>query len=108
MATYDGYEGYYSESGFRAFVGRMSHRFPPVRMAVAMFYALKDPKTPVWAKVVITAVLGYVVCPVDLIPDAIPVVGLSDDAAAVAAAYGVVSSIIHERHWQKADKLLGK
>ena len=40
--------------------------------AVALFFCLRDPDTPVWAKAVILGALGYFVLPVDAIPDFLP------------------------------------
>jgi uncharacterized membrane protein YkvA (DUF1232 family) len=43
-----------------------------------------DPRVPRRSKVALVAVLGYVVCPIDLVPDFIPVAGQLDDAIIVA------------------------
>jgi hypothetical protein len=50
--------------------------------------ALRDPRTPVSARLVALGVVVYVINPFDLIPDYIPVVGLLDDL--VVAAIGIV------------------
>lgn len=71
--------------------------------AVSMYYALQDPDTPVWAKSVIVAALGYFIFPADAIPDFIPGVGLGDDAGAVAAAFAMVMMYIKPTHKQKAN-----
>ncbi len=41
---------------------------------------------------VVVGAIGYFLAPVDLIPDAIPVLGFTDDAAIIAAAVKMVSS----------------
>jgi uncharacterized membrane protein YkvA (DUF1232 family) len=46
---------------------------------LALWYALRHPRTPLAAKVVAAIVVGYAVSPIDLIPDFIPVLGLIDD-----------------------------
>lgn len=47
----------------------------------------RDPRTPLWAKVVLTVVaLAYVLWPLDLIPIFVPVLGVLDDAAVVLLA----------------------
>jgi uncharacterized membrane protein YkvA (DUF1232 family) len=43
-----------------------------------------DPRVPRRSKVALVLVLGYVVCPIDLVPDFIPVAGQLDDAVVVA------------------------
>jgi uncharacterized membrane protein YkvA (DUF1232 family) len=40
---------------------------------------LRDPRTPIGLKGMLAAALAYVVLPVDLVPDAIPIVGQADD-----------------------------
>jgi uncharacterized membrane protein YkvA (DUF1232 family) len=40
---------------------------------------LRDPRTPIGLKGMLAAALAYVVFPIDLIPDAIPIIGQADD-----------------------------
>lgn len=40
---------------------------------------LRDPRTPIGLKAILAAALAYVVLPVDLVPDVIPIVGQADD-----------------------------
>jgi uncharacterized membrane protein YkvA (DUF1232 family) len=40
---------------------------------------LRDPRTPIGLKAILGAALAYVVLPVDLIPDAVPIIGQADD-----------------------------
>lgn len=40
---------------------------------------MRDPRTPVGLKGILAAALAYVVLPVDLVPDAIPIIGQADD-----------------------------
>ena len=73
-----------------------------------MYYTMLDTKTPVWAKITIIAALAYFIIPIDAIPDFTPVVGFADDAGAIAAALGTVSTVMTDEHRQKAlDALNG-
>ena len=60
---------------------------------------------------IIVGALSYLIFPIDLIPDFIPVVGLADDASVIAAAvYKVISHIdddIKSKAKVKMNKLLG-
>ncbi len=49
------------------------------RETLALWYALKHPRTPLAAKIVAGIVVAYALSPIDLIPDFIPVLGLLDD-----------------------------
>lgn len=46
---------------------------------IAVYLACKDPRTPWYAKAVAWCTVAYLLSPIDLIPDFIPVVGMLDD-----------------------------
>lgn len=50
---------------------------------VVLFIAARDPRTPLLAKLISLAVVGYALSPIDLIPDFIPVIGYLDDVIIV-------------------------
>ena len=50
---------------------------------------LLDPSTPSPARLTMLAALTYLLMPVDLIPDILPVAGFSDDLVALTAVIGV-------------------
>ena len=45
----------------------------------AVFLALKDRETPLFAKIMAAVTVAYALSPIDLIPDFIPVLGYLDD-----------------------------
>ena len=45
----------------------------------AVFLALKEPRTPWYAKLLAAVIVVYALSPIDLIPDFIPVLGYLDD-----------------------------
>ena len=59
-----------------------------------LYYVMKSPGVPVHIKASIVGALAYVIVPVDLIPDFIPVAGYTDDLAAIASAVGMVADLI--------------
>ena len=50
-----------------------------------LWLALRDPRTPWYAKALAAVVVAYAVSPIDLIPDFIPVLGYIDDLVLVPA-----------------------
>jgi uncharacterized membrane protein YkvA (DUF1232 family) len=64
---------------------------------------LADPAVPRRRKLALLALLGYLVMPIDLVPDFIPVVGQLDDAIVVVLALRYVlrsgGPALVERHW---------
>jgi uncharacterized membrane protein YkvA (DUF1232 family) len=49
------------------------------RETMALYYAGRDPRTPLAARLITILVVAYALSPIDLIPDFIPVLGLLDD-----------------------------
>jgi uncharacterized membrane protein YkvA (DUF1232 family) len=64
------------------------------RDALAVYLAMRDERTPIWAKVVGAIVVAYAFSPIDLIPDFIPVLGYLDDLILVPAGLWVVMRLI--------------
>jgi len=64
------------------------------RDVVALWLAGRDPATPWYVKALALLVAGYALSPIDLIPDAIPVLGLLDEAILLPLAIrGIVALI---------------
>lgn len=62
--------------------------------ALCLYYAAQSSSTPVWAKRVIYAALGYFIFPLDAIPDLAPLIGYTDDLGVLAAALATVAFYI--------------
>ena len=45
----------------------------------ALYLAYRDPRVPWYARILAAVVVGYAFCPLDLIPDVVPVLGYLDD-----------------------------
>jgi len=52
----------------------------------ALYLAARHPQTPWYAKLVVAGFVAYAVTPVDLFPDAIPILGIVDDLIFVPIA----------------------
>lgn len=74
--------------------------------ALILFYTMQSDKVSAKDKAVIIGALGYLVSPLDVIPDAIPLAGLGDDLAVLIYVLNKVWSNVGEDIKQKAhDKL---
>jgi len=102
------YAQYFSKENFDKFIGSFGAKVKFLRPLFALYFAAMDPQTSKWAKALIIGVIGYVILPLDLIPDMIPIAGLSDDAIAVTIMIGQAANIITEEHFQKADEAIIK
>ena len=77
-----------------------------VEKALILYFCLQDPDTPLKAKAVITGALGYLILPIDAIPDIIPAAGFSDDLAALVTAITIVAIHIKPEHQDRAKSKL--
>ncbi|MDL2267721.1 DUF1232 domain-containing protein [Desulfovibrio sp. OttesenSCG-928-G15] len=73
-----------------------------------LYHVLLSPDTPWLVKAGIIVVLGYFICPIDVIPDFIPVVGYADDLALVAAEVAALHSHITPEIQQKAEESVAR
>ena len=51
-----------------------------------LWRALRHPRAPLWLKLGTLGIVLYVISPIDLIPDVIPVIGVLDDIVLVPLA----------------------
>lgn len=71
----------------------------------AMFVMLKDPAVPAMAKAEVVGALLYLLNPLDLIPDLLPM-GLVDDIALLGLAWNHVQIHITDGHREKAKRFV--
>ncbi|MDH6305726.1 uncharacterized membrane protein YkvA (DUF1232 family) [Parabacteroides sp. PF5-5] len=82
------YSEHYSEEKFTDKLLKVARK-AGVKVIYAVFllyYALSDSTFPAKERLLILGALGYFILPVDLIPDAIPFLGFSDDLIALVFA----------------------
>ncbi len=69
----------------------------PVFISLLKSYIKKEyTKIPIGTLTAIISALLYVICPFDLLPDFIPIIGHTDDAAVALACYNLVETDIQE------------
>lgn len=102
------YQDKYDEKGFWNFIKKTGKAVgePILRKALELYYAMTRPDMPLNVKLQIMGALAYLVMPLDLIPDFIPVVGWTDDAAALAFAYASAENYVDELVKRQADEKL--
>lgn len=86
----------YSESKFWEKLKRFAIKAGSkvVYYALLLYYTMLSNNVSFEQKALIVGALGYLISPLDLIPDAIPVIGFSDDLAALYAVYSTMKSNI--------------
>ncbi len=60
----------------------------------ALYLAYKDPRVPLRIKVVILLVIAYLLSPIDLIPDFIPVIGYLDDFLLITVGIPILLKMV--------------
>ena len=64
------------------------------RDTLTLYFAWRDPRTPLAARVLAAGVAGYALSPIDLIPDFVPVLGLVDDLIIVPLGIALVVKML--------------
>jgi uncharacterized membrane protein YkvA (DUF1232 family) len=62
--------------------------------SIALYLAARDPRTPLFAKILAGIIVAYALSPIDLIPDFIPVLGYLDDFILLPAGIWFVLKLI--------------
>jgi uncharacterized membrane protein YkvA (DUF1232 family) len=75
---------------------------------LAAYYCAFDQQTPLHVKAVLLGAIAYFILPMDFIPDYIPVIGYTDDAAVLAGAIKLVTSHITPDHREAAQSMLAR
>jgi len=75
---------------------------------LAAYYCAFDHSTPLPVKASLVGALAYFVLPIDAIPDVLPVLGFTDDAAVLATAINLVASHIRPEHRLAASNKLAE
>ena len=76
-----------------------------VYIALVLYYTLQSDKVSIKDKAIIVGALGYLVSPLDVIPDTIPIVGLGDDLAVLLYVIGKIGDVSEEIKEKAKSKL---
>ena len=79
-----------------------------VYASLILYYTLQSDKVSVKDKAIIIGALGYLISPLDVIPDAIPIAGLGDDLAVLIYVLNKVWGDVSEDVKEKAKSKLSK
>jgi uncharacterized membrane protein YkvA (DUF1232 family) len=88
--------------GFWPKIRKVAAHIPFAAEALSLWFCARDDETPSSAKAMVFAALAYFVLPTDAIPDWIPVIGYSDDAAVIATVIGLIGKNLKPRHREAA------
>ncbi len=104
------YANRFSANDFMEKVSRIAKRAGAklVYAAFILYYTLQSDKVSKTDKALIIGALGYMISPLDVMPDAIPIVGLTDDFAVLVyvlkKVWGNVDPEIKEKSKAKLSK----
>jgi uncharacterized membrane protein YkvA (DUF1232 family) len=85
---------------------RVAARLPFAEDLLAAYYCAFDKQTPRHVQATLLGALAYFVLPFDFIPDMLPVLGFTDDAAVLATAIRLVATHITSDHRDAARAAL--
>lgn len=96
------------ERGFLPKIRKVAAKVPFAADALSVWWCARDPETPTAAKGMMLAALAYFVLPTDALPDILPVIGFTDDAAVFAALMAILGRTLKPRHKEAAQAFLQK
>ncbi len=92
-------------------IGRLAASIPFAEDAIAAYYCAMDSNTPTHVKGILLAALAYFIMPMDALPDLLPFLGFTDDAAVIAIALSKIRQHMKPEHREQArtklDELKG-
>lgn len=102
------YSGKFNAADFTEKIARIAKRAGAklVYAALILYYTLQSDRISAKDKAIIIAALGYMISPLDVLPDAIPIVGLTDDLAVLLYVLKKVWTDVDPEIKQKAKEKL--
>lgn len=92
------YETKYSQNGFLKKIKKYGKviGLGAIYKALQLWYVMQRPDVPATTKAIIMGALGYLISPLDFIPDLTPILGYSDDIVAITYALLQVQGYIDD------------
>jgi uncharacterized membrane protein YkvA (DUF1232 family) len=87
---------------------RIAVRLPFIEDLLAAYYCAFDLKTPRHVQVALLGAIAYFILPFDFIPDMLPILGFTDDAAILATAIRLVATHITPEHHEAARAAMAR
>ena len=87
---------------------RVVAKLPFAEDLLSAYYCAFDKETPRHVQAALLGAIAYFILPFDFIPDMLPVLGFTDDAAVLAMAIKLVSSSILPEHRDAARDALDR
>jgi uncharacterized membrane protein YkvA (DUF1232 family) len=85
---------------------RVAARLPFAEDLLSVYYCAFDRQTPRHVQAALLGAIAYFILPFDFIPDMLPVLGFTDDAAVLATAIRLVATHITPEHREAARAAL--
>jgi len=89
---------FFSESGFweklRLYAKKIG--IQAVYASLLLYFAFKRKETPRWAKNIVIGVLGYLISPLDFLPDLTPFIGYTDDLGLLSFGLVTIAAYINQ------------
>jgi len=87
---------------------RVVAKLPFAEDLLAAYYCAFDKQTPRHVQAALLGAIAYFVLPFDFVPDMLPVLGFTDDAAILATAIRMVAGHITQEHRDAARSALNR
>lgn len=95
MKKLNRYAAKFSEIRFwksaKAFIKPLGYK--TLYSVLLLYYSYKKSDTPYWAKHIVLGALGYLITPIDAIPDLTPILGYTDDIGVLT--FGLMTIACH-------------
>jgi uncharacterized membrane protein YkvA (DUF1232 family) len=85
---------------------QVAAKLPFAEDVLAAYYCAFDRQTPRHVQASLLGAIAYFVVPLDFMPDVLPILGFTDDAAVLATAIRMVASHITPEHREAARAAL--